>query len=235
VLFQAAGFALLAAISPAALLVMAVFLSSAEPRRIAVTYTLGAFVMTVAAAIAALFIIRSAGLNLPRGHDPRYGLRLGLGVLALAGAVFLYLRRRRAAAKDSSESGKASKPGESGKSGKGLMARLTAHPSPRTAFIAGLILFAPSATFLAAVQVIATSNASPAITAIGLLIVVTLGVLLVWVPLIAFFAAPAATTRALAASNGWLHTHGKRLAVAALALGGLILIVNGALGLTGVL
>jgi len=228
VLFQAAGFALLAAISPAALLVMAVFLSSAEPRRIAVTYTLGAFVMTVVAAIAGLIIIRTAGLNLPHGHDPRYGLRLGLGVLALAGAVVLLLRYR-SASRDSS------KPGKPGKPGKGLISRLTAHPSPRTAFIAGLILFAPSAAFLAAVQVIATSNASDVIIAVGIVIVVTLGVLLVWVPLIAFFVAPAATTRTLLASNGWLHAHGRKIAVAALALAALILIVNGALGLTGVL
>jgi len=231
VLFQAAGFALLAAISPAALLVMAVFLSSAEPRRIAVTYTLGAFVTTVVAAVAALFIIRSAGLNLPHGHDPRYGLRLGLGVLAAAGAVVLRLRQRKAS-RNSSEAAKA---GKSGRSGKGLMSRLTTNPTPRTAFIAGLILFAPSATFLAAVQVVATSNASVAITAVGLVIVVALGVLLVWLPLVAFFAAPDATTRILAASNDWLRSHGKRLAVAALALGGLILIVNGALGLAGVL
>ncbi len=105
-LFQAAGFALLAAISTAALLVMAVFLSSTEPRRIAVNYTLGAFVMTVVTAIAALVIIRSAGLNLSRGHDPRYGLRLGLGVLALASAVVLYLRQR-AASRNPSDNGQA--------------------------------------------------------------------------------------------------------------------------------
>jgi hypothetical protein len=228
VLFQAAGFALLAAISPTALLVMAVFLSSAEPRRIAVTYTLGAFVMTVVTAIVALVILRSAGLNLPHGHDPRYGLRLGLGVLALAGAVVLYLRGRSAARNPD-------KTGKPEKSGKGLMSRLTAHPTQRTAFIAGLILFAPSATFLAAVQVVATSNASTVVTAIGIVIVVTLGVVLVWVPLITFFAAPEATTRFLARANAWLHANGKRIAVAALGVAGLILVVNGALGVAQVL
>ena len=36
-----------------------------------------------------------------------------------------------------------------------------ARPSPRTAFISGLLLFAPSATFIAAVQVIATADAIP--------------------------------------------------------------------------
>ena len=59
-LAEAAGFALLAAISPTALLVMAVFLNSAEPRRNALMYTTGAVVMTVAAAVAALFAYLAA-------------------------------------------------------------------------------------------------------------------------------------------------------------------------------
>jgi hypothetical protein len=112
------------------------------------------------------------------------------------------------------------------------MSRLTARPSPWTAFIAGLILFAPSATFLAAVQVIATSNANTVTTVVALVIVVTLGVVLVWLPLVAFFVAPAATTRALATGNGWLRAHGRKMVLAALAIAGLLLIVNGILGLT---
>ena len=56
-LAEAAGFALLAAISPPALLVMAVFPGSAEPRRNALMYTGAAVAMTVTAALA------SAGLG----------------------------------------------------------------------------------------------------------------------------------------------------------------------------
>ena len=48
VLLQAAGFAVLAAISPTALLVMAVWLVSANPRRMAMLYVTGAVIMTVA-------------------------------------------------------------------------------------------------------------------------------------------------------------------------------------------
>lgn len=99
-LAEATGFAFLAAISPTALLVMAVFLNSAEPRRNALMYTAGAVVMTVTAAVAALFTLRAVGLNLPARHDPLYGVRLALGVLALAAAVALSWRRRRRPASD---------------------------------------------------------------------------------------------------------------------------------------
>jgi len=75
VIAEAAGFALLASISPTALVVMAVFLGSESPRRIATTFAAGAIVMTVAAAVASLFILRAVGLNLSVNHDLRYGRR----------------------------------------------------------------------------------------------------------------------------------------------------------------
>jgi hypothetical protein len=130
------------------------------------------------AGVALLVVIRITGLNLPRGHDSRFGLRLGLGVLARAGAVFSIVRRRPEPIPDQQR-----RPG--------FLARLMARPSPRIAFVTGLLLFAPGATFIAAVQVVATSDAS---------------VPLVWLPLIAY-----------------------------LGVAGAVLIVNGALGLAGVL
>ena len=96
VVVQAAGFALLAAISPTALLVMAVFLGSDNPRRIALLYVAGAVLMTVIMAVTVLLVLRTTGLNQPRQRTPRYGLRLGLGILALAIAAWLAARAARA-------------------------------------------------------------------------------------------------------------------------------------------
>jgi hypothetical protein len=176
----------------------------------------------VATGIALLVVIRITGLNLPQGHDPRFGLRLGLGVLALAGAVFYTVRKPRETVPD-----KQRRPG--------FMARLMARPSPRIAFVTGLLVFAPGATFIAAVQVIATSDASVALIALALVVVVTITVIVVWLPLVGYLAAPDATTRRLAMINGWLRAHGRTVVVYALGVGGAVLIVNGALGLAGVL
>jgi hypothetical protein len=222
VVAQAAGFAVLAAVSPTSLLVMAVLLGSANPRKTALWYVTGAFIMTVAMAVVILLVLRTTGLNQPRQHDPRYGLRLGLGVIALVGALFMSWRKRSPSA-----------PGDSGGEPKrpGLVARLTASPNPRAAFVLGLLLFAPSATFIAAVQVIATANEGVPITAAAMLIVVILTAATVWLPLLTYLAFPEATTHVLRTSNEWLRVHGRVLVIGALWIAGVVLVVDGALGL----
>jgi hypothetical protein len=247
VLAQAAGFALLAAISPTALVVMAVFLGSANPRQTAMAYVFGAFVMTALMAVALLLLIRVVGLDQPRERDPRYGLRLGLGVLALLGSAFLAVRRARrrgdgtaglAAAAPlterlAAETAAAAEAGEADQAvaAQGFMARLVSHPSPRTAFITGLILFAPSLTFIAAVQVIASARTGTPVTVFGLLIVIVLSAVTAWVPLLAYLSAPKATERRLAAGNGWLRARSQQLVIIALLIAGVALVANGALGL----
>lgn len=225
---QAAGFALLAALSPTALVVMAVFLGSHNPRRIAMLYVAGAVLMTVVMAVTVLLVLRATGMNQPREHTPRYGLRLGLGILALAVAAVMILRARHA---PPAAAGTAGGGGGGSPRKPSLMTRLTARPRPLTAFLAGLLLFAPSATFIAAVQVIATADAAVPVTVLAVVIVTVLTVLSVWLPLIAYLAAPEATTRALRNANGWLVAHGRAVATWALAVAGVILVVNGALNL----
>ena len=218
---QAAGFALLAAVSPTALLVMAVFLGSDNPRRTALMYVAGAMIMTVAMAVAVLLVLRATGLNQPRQHAPRYGLRLGLGVIALGFSLYLIRRKRPAAA-----------PGDKKPKRPGLITRLTASPSPRTAFVLGLLLFAPSATFIAAVQVIATANEGVPITVAAVIVVVILTVLTVWLPLLGYLAFPEATTRFLRTANEWLRMRGRALVLVALWIAGVLLVIDGALGLS---
>jgi hypothetical protein len=213
--FQALSFAVLAAISPSALLVMTMYLGSANPRKTATAYVAGAVLMTIVTAVAALVLIRAVGLAQPSQHAPRYGLRLGIGILALATAAFVIRRKRPA----------------DGQRKNGLMSRLIAEPSPATAFLAGLLLFAPGATFLAAVQVVATARVGPVVTTVTLLAIVIVSLLIVLLPLAGYLAAPQATTRRLGAVNAWVRAYGKQLLVIALLVAGVALILDGAVGL----
>ena len=113
-----------------------------------------------------------------------------------------------------------------------MMARLIASPAPGTALLAGVVV-APSVTFVAAVQVIATAKASTAITTLGLALVVVIAVAFVWLPFVAFLAFPGPTSRWLATFNGWLKAHGRVLALGALTVAGIYLVINGLAGLTG--
>lgn len=217
-LIQAAGLALLAALSPTALLVAAVYLGSARPRYVTVFYLAGAVVMSLVMAVVILEVLRGINLQRPEEHTPRYGLRLGLGILLLAAAVVVARRKPR--------------PPDPAKASQGFISRMVADPAPMSAFVVGVLVFAPGVSFLAAVQVIATARASLDLTVLALVMVVVINVLLVWLPIVVHLVAPEATTRRLTAFNGWLRAHGKIILICVIVAVGGIMVINGIYGLT---
>ena len=220
-LIEAAALAVLAAISPTALLLAAVYLGSARPRTTILLYLVGATVMSIIMGVVVLVILRAGGFSLPRHRTIRYELRLFLGILILLAGLFVARRKPRP------------RPGASGSpaKGKGIVARLMADPAPYTAFLAGILVFAPSMSFIAAVQVIATAQADLELTVAGLALIVFINVSLVWLPLLAFLIAPEPTTRHLSAFNGWLRRNGRMILAGALGGAGLIVAIDGLAGL----
>jgi hypothetical protein len=219
-LTDAAGLAVLAALTPTAVLVSAVFLGSANPHRTVLIYLAGAVVMTAIFAAVVFVALRAGHLQRLRESQPRYGLRLGLGVLMMAAGA--YLRRRKP------------KPPDPAKRDKRIISRLLARPRPWAAFIVGLLVYAPSLTFIAAVQVVATSNASIAASVLQTGLVIAITVMFAWLPFVVYLLAPDRTAWVLRACDNWLRTRGYVLAVAGLGIGGVLLALDGVLGLTGV-
>jgi hypothetical protein len=217
VILQAAGLALLAALSPTALLVAAVYLGSARPRLTAGLYLAGAVLVSLATGWVLVLALRSAGLSRPGEHEPRYGLRLGLGIVLLAAAIVVARRTPRLP--------------DPSKAHQGIVSKMIANPAPLSAFVVGVIVYAPGITFLAALQVIATSRADLELTGLALIIVVVIYALLVWLPIVVYLVAPAVTGRYLTAFNGWLRAHGKTIAIWVLVVVGGIMVGNGIYGL----
>jgi hypothetical protein len=217
VILQAVGFALLAALSPTALLIAAIYLGSARPRLTGLFYLAGAVIMTIIMAIVVLVVLHSVGLNHPREREPRYALRLGLGVIAFIAGLVVAARKP--------------KPPDPDKPMQGIMSKLVANPAPAMAFVVGILVFTPGVTFVAAMQVIATAQASIEAVVTAALLVVIINVTLVWLPIVLYLFAPDATSRRLTAFNAWLRGHGHLLLSVGLLAAGAILIVNGALGL----
>jgi hypothetical protein len=231
-LAQAAGFAVLAALSPTALLITAVYLGSAQPRTTVLCYLAGAVLVSTVLGIGLLLVLRYGHFQVPGHRTPRYELRLGLGLLILA-TVAVVARRKPSLlglAGQPGHPGQSSSAGQPGQ-GKGIVSRLVSSPSPLSAVVVGLLVFGPGVTFIAAVQVIATAGAGIPLSALGLVIVVVINVAFVWLPFLAYLAAPELTTRKLTAFNGWLRAHGRILLSLALLMAGVILVVNGLAGL----
>jgi Sap, sulfolipid-1-addressing protein len=218
VLAQAAGFAVLAALSTTALLVAATYLGSARPRLTALCYLAGAVAMSTVMGIVVLLLLRGEHLQLRSHHTPRDGLRLGLGLLILIAGGVLAVRYRR-------------HPPDPARTDKGIVSRLVASPAPATAVVAGLLIFLPGVTFIAAPQVIATARAGVALSAVGLVMVIVINVAFVWLPFLAYLAAPDFTSRKLTAFNAWLRAKGRLLLILALLVAGVILATDGLVGL----
>ena len=234
-LLQAAGFAVLAALSPTALLITAIYLGSARPRTTALCYLAGAVLISTVMGIAVLLLLRYGNFQLPGHRTPRYGLRLGLGLVILAAIAVVARRNPRLLGipgqpRTAGQPGPPPAPGHPGQ-GKGIVSRLVSSPAPVTAFVAGVLVFMPALTFIAAIQVIATARAGFPLSTLGLLIVIVINVAFVWLPFLAYLAAPGLTTRTLTAFNAWLRAHGRILVVLALLVAGAVLTVNGLLGL----
>lgn len=215
---QAAGLAVVAAFYPPAMLIAAMFLASARPGRFAGLYVIGGTVIVSVIGIAALLLMRDLGLSLPHHQQTRYGLRLGLGVLAVIAAVLMYRRKPK-----QRDPAKPKKPG--------LIDRLSKEPKAKTAFLAGALMFGPSLTFLAAVQVVATAKASVAATVGAMIMIIVLTLAFAWVPLVAYLIAPDLTRRKLRSLDDWLKRHGRKVMIAAIALIGVLLIAQGISGL----
>jgi Sap, sulfolipid-1-addressing protein len=216
VLAQAAGLALLSALSPTALLIAAIYLGSARPGLTSMFYLAGAVAMSLVMGVVVLLVLRSAGLNHPDQHAARYGLRLGLGIVLLAAAVFVAARKPR-----QPDPAKAH----------GLVSRMVAEPAPLSAFLVGLLVFAPGVTFIAALQVIATASAGPDLTSLAVILVVVINVLLVWLPIMLHLIAPTATERRLKAFNHWIRAHGTTVLTGVLIVAGGIMVFDGIYGL----
>ena len=63
------------------------------------------------------------------------------------------------------------------------------------------------------------------------LIVVSINVLLVWLPIVAHLVAPEPTERRLKAFNAWLRAHGSRVLAVVFVVGGAIMVFDGVYGL----
>lgn len=215
---QAAGFALLAALSPTAMLMAAVFLVSARPGRLVPLFVAGGLLVVTVIGTGALLAMRAGGLSDVGQQHTRYGLRLALGVVAVAAAVVIARRRP-----GTPEQAKQKKPG--------VVARMSARPTPLTAFAVGVVIFGPGLTFIAAVQVVASANASPAATAGAMAMIVVLVTAFAWLPLVAYLFAPDATVRILSTANDQVRRNGKKILAAAVGTVGVLLIAQGIYGL----
>jgi hypothetical protein len=213
---QAIPLALVSSLYPFGLVALLVLFGATRPRPRSGVFLLGAALCLLAVGLVFVLVARGTGLSDSSNSDPRYGLRIGFGVLFLIGAWILAHRppKPKTASDEPSRVSKAV-------AGSGLLA----------VFVIGLVMYTPSPTYIAALDVVGGTKMSTAAAVGWVVLVVVLVLITIEVPILLYFVAPGWTVPKLEAVNQWLDRNGRSLIVWVLVVLGVWQIIDGIVGL----
>jgi hypothetical protein len=211
---QAIPLALIASLYPFGLAVVLLLAEAERYKGRVSVFLAGAAICTLAIGFAVAFALHGAGLGQQSEQQPRYGLRIGIGVAFVVAAVIL-----------------ARRPPKPKKSGESKLTRAARNGGLIAVLAAGILLYLPSPTYLSALQEVGSSKLSPAATVAWVVIVVALTLITIWVPVLVIVLAPGWSKPKLAALNSWLSRNSRTLLIVVLLVLGAWQIIDGIIGL----
>jgi len=210
---QAIPLALISSLYPLGLAAILLLARAPQPRPKESAFLAGALACTLAVGYVVVFVLHGSGVGQSSQGSSQYWVRLVTGVVFMAAAVVLARRPPKP------------------RSGPSRLSRAAGEGGLFAIFVAGIALYLPSPTYLAALEEVGSTKMSAAATAVWVLIVVALVLITVEVPVLLFLLAPGWTVPKLEAVNAWLDRHGHSLLLWVVAAIGLWLFLQGLVGL----
>jgi hypothetical protein len=207
---------LTASLNPTLLTVTTVMLLLERPKRLMFGYLLGAAITSITLGLIIVFSFSASSTVGTTKNTLSPAADIALGVLALAGAIAIGTGRPRRDKRDK---------------GPSRWQRELSKGSPRMAFLIGMLLTLPGASYLAGLVSIHKLDESTAVT---VLLVIGFNVVMLWlleVPLLGFLLAPDWTPGAVDRAKAWVGRHAHRVAVWGLSIIGVLLVIKGVVGL----
>jgi hypothetical protein len=208
-------FAFTAALNPTLLAATMVMLFAAQPRRLMSGYLLGAYTVSISLGLLIVFALHNRGAveTTERTLSPAADVVLGLLLLLIAGVIHterdahLRARRRRATDKQAPRWKRALDAG-----------------SPRTAFVVGIALTLPGASYLVGLSRISHANAAALPTTLAVVLFNVIMLALIEIPVLGFAVQPDATRHRVTRFTDWVSTNARTIiARIAFVLGALLL------------
>lgn len=213
---DALAFAFTAALNPTLLTATMVMLFAAEPRRLMSGFILGAYTVSISLGLLIVFALQGSTAISTAQHtlSPAADVVLGLLLLLVASVIHgdrtARLRERRAARAPKEEP---------------RWKQALDRGSPRTAFVVGIALTLPGASYLAGMHRIAAADAPAAATALAVVLFCVIMLLLIEIPLLGYAVRPEATRRHVTRFTGWVGGNARVIGTRlAFALGSLLLL-----------
>jgi Sap, sulfolipid-1-addressing protein len=219
-------FSLTASLNPTLVAITSLLLLRDRPAAMMAGFLAGALTISITLGIVIVLAFnnaRSTATTTQHTINPGVDVALGALLLVVAGVLRSegYGRRadRRHERRESSEKQPA------------RWERALNRGTARTAFVLGVLLTLPGASYLAGLTQIHKLHTS---TAVVVLLVIGFNIVMLWIlelPLLGFIVAPTATPAAVNRAKAWASRHGRQLAVRGSATIGGLLVIKGVIGL----
>jgi hypothetical protein len=200
--------ACVAGLYPIGLLAVSLLLASERPMKLALSFYAGALTSLFVVGTLIITVLHGAGVDGSSTNSVRGGFRLGLGTAMLIAAWVISHRPPKVDGKEPS-----------------WKIRLR-NARPGAVYVTGAILYSPSGSYIASVQSIATGKASVP-DVLQLLVVISIVLITVEIPLLAYALWPERTARTLGMAQDWIDHHGRQALVILLVGVGGYLVVDG--------
>ena len=219
-------FSLTASMNPTLVAVTSLMLLRDRPAEMMAGFLAGALTISITLGIVIeLAFNGSSQATKTTQHtiNPAVDIALGAILLLVAGVLHSERYDRRADRRHERREANAKQPSR--------WERALNRGTPRTAFVLGIALTLPGASYLAGLTVIHKLH-NPA--AVDVLLVIGFNIVMLWIlelPLLGFIIAPTKTPQAVNRAKGWASRHARQLAIRGSATIGVLLVIKGAIGL----
>jgi hypothetical protein len=215
-------FAFTAMLNPTLLAATTLLLLLPQPKRLMLAYLLGALLTSITLGLVIVFAVEgsSAVDTAKRTVNPAVDLAIGGLLLVVASVVATgrdqRVRQRRQRRKQATQV-----------SAPPRWQRALGSGSPRIAFVVGMVLTLPGASYLAALTSIDKLDYGTVETILLVVMVNVIMLALLELPLIGFFVAPEWTTATVQRAKEWFSRNARKVAVVGAAGVGSLLITRG--------
>jgi Sap, sulfolipid-1-addressing protein len=214
------AFAFTAALNPTLLTATLVMLFATEPTRLMSGFLLGAYAISISLGLAIVFALHDSSALSTTQHTVSPAVDIVLGLLLVLVAFLIHgdrdarlqqRRRARAEAKEPKETPRWRKALNQG--------------SARGAFVVGILLTLPGASYLAGMDRISKQHVPTVETILAVVLFCVIMLLLIEVPLLGFVISPDPTRRAIRRFTDWVGANTRTIVTrVALGIGGLLLL-----------
>ena len=197
-----------------------VMLFAAHPRRLMTGFLLGAYTVSISLGLVIVFALEGNDAVKTTQHtfSPAVDIVLGLLFLAIAFAIRGDRDARLRARRQARAEAKGPKPTPAWR-------RALDGGSARGAFVVGILLTLPGASYLVGMTRISKADASTVVTALAVVAFCMIMLLLIEIPLLGFVVSPDATQRRVTRFTDWVSSNARTIVVrVALVIGCLLLL-----------